>query len=148
MTDFAERGKPRIEDADAIMARELEQLETECTMRMTKIRQNSHMKDVVQLKDVAIADVLRPRLHEIRALHQLTVASETRLRELLDGHILELRRAHSVSALEQLRSHFLHREWNVLKGTYPELHREAEREAEKLLLRLEYETDVRRKRGR
>ena len=75
-------------------------------------------------------------------------AAEARLRELLDGHILELRRAHSVSALEQLRSHFLHREWNVLKGVYPELHREGEREAEKLLLRLEYETDVRRKRGR
>ncbi len=150
MTEFVERRKQRMldADADADAARELEKLEAECSMRMTKIRQNSHMKDVVQLKDVAIPDVLRPKLHEIRALHQLTTATDARLRELLDGHIMELRRAHSVSALEQLRSHFLHREWNVLKGVYPELHKEGEREAEKLLLRLEYETDVRRKRGR
>lgn len=148
MPEFVERRKQRIHDVDASISKELELLETECSMRMTKIRQNSHMKEVIQLKDVMVPDVLRPKEQEIRALHQLNIAAELRLRQLMEGHVLELRRAHSVAALEQLRSHFQHREWNVLKGAYPELFREAEREAEKVLLRLEYETDVRRKRGR
>lgn len=148
MPEFVERRKQRIHDVDASIAKELELLETECSMRMTKIRQNSHMKEIIQLKDVMVPEILRPKVAEIRALHQLDQAAELRLRQIVEGHVMEMRRAHSVAVLEQLRSHFEHREWNVLKGAYPELHREAEREAEKLLLRLEYETDVRRKRGR
>ena len=73
------------------------------------------------------------------------VAAELRIREILDGHLVELRAQHDLPGLEQLRSHFLHREWTHLKGVYPLLYRAAETESEKLIVRLEYETDSRRR---
>ena len=82
---------------------------------------------------------------QIRALHQLQEAAELRMRELLDGHLVEMRVQRDLQALEQLRSHFLHREWTHLKGSYPLLYRMAETEAEKLVIRLEYESDTKRR---
>ena len=123
-------------------------IEVECSMRMTKIRQVARMKDVAQLKDVPLNAELRHRATEIRGISQLQIAAELRMREILDGHMHELRAQRDVQMLEQARSHFLHREWSSLKGVYPLLYREAEIESEKILGRLERELDVRRKRSR
>lgn len=146
MTPVPNRRKQRIKDSDFRLGKEIEALEVEIHQRMTKIRQNSHMKDVAQLCQVTLSETLRPHATEIRALHQLAEAAELRMRELLDGHIVELRAQRDLQGLEQLRSHFLHREWTFLKGVYPLLHRAAETESEKLVVRLEYETDARRRR--
>ena len=126
----------------------LNDIEVECSMRMTKIRQVARMKDVAQLKDVPLNAELRHRATEIRGISQLQIAAELRMREILDGHMHELRAQRDVQMLEQARSHFLHREWSSLKGVYPLLYREAEIESEKILGRLERELDVRRKRSR
>ena len=123
-------------------------IEVECSMRMTKIRQVARMKDVAQLKDVPLDAELRHRAPEIRGINQLQIAAELRMREILDGHMHELRAQRDVQMLEQARSHFLHREWSSLKGVYPLLYREAEIESEKILGRLERELDVRRRRSR
>lgn len=123
-------------------------IEVECRLRMTKIRQVSRMKDVLQLREVRLEEALRTRAPEIRGINQLQLASETRMREILDGHMVELRAQRDVQMLEQARSHFLHREWSCLKGVFPLLYREAEVESEKLLGRLEREMDVRRRRSR
>lgn len=123
-------------------------LEVECRLRMTKIRHVSRMKDVLQLKDVRLDDELRARAPEIRGISQLQLAAETRMREILDGHMVELRAQRDMQTLEQARSHFLHREWHCLKGVFPLLHREAEVESEKLVGRLEREMDVRRRRSK
>ena len=146
MQELPNRRKNRMKDADFLYTKALEDIDIECHQRIIKIRQNSHMKDVVQLKEVTIPEGLRAHLAEIRSLHQLAEAAELRMRELLDGHLVELRAQHSVLAMEQLRSHFIHREWSHLKGNFPLLYRNAETESEKLLSRLEYETDARRKR--
>ncbi len=106
------------------------------------------MKDVLQLNDVRLDDDLHARAPEIRGINQLQLAAEIRMREILDGHMLELRAQRDVQMLEQARSHFLHREWSCLKGVFPMLYREAEVESEKILSRLEREMDVRRKRSR
>lgn len=145
MPDTPNRRKNRMNDASFLLAKEMEAIDVECRQRITKIRQNSHMKDVVQLAQVPLSETLRPIASEIRALHQLAEAAELRMRELLDGHLVEMRAQRDLRALEQLRSHFMHREWNQLKGNYPLLQRNAEIESEKLIVRLEYETDVRRK---
>ena len=123
-------------------------IEVECRLRMTKIRQVSRMKDVLQLKEVRLEEELRTRAPEIRGINQLQLAAEIRMRESLDGHMVELRAQRDVQMLEQARSHFLHREWSCLKGVFPLLYREAEVESEKLLGRLEREMDVRRRRSR
>lgn len=123
-------------------------IEVECRLRMTKIRQVSRMKDVLQLKEVRLEEELRTRALEIRGINQLQLAAEMRMREILDGHMVELRAQRDVQMLEQARSHFLHREWSCLKGVFPLLYREAEVESEKLLGRLEREMDVRRRRSR
>ena len=123
-------------------------IEVECRLRMTKIRQVSRMKDVLQLKEVRLEEELRTRAPEIRGINQLQLAAEIRMREILDGHMVELRAQRDVQMLEQARSHFLHREWSCLKGVFPLLYREAEVESEKLLGRLEREMDVRRRRSR
>ena len=123
-------------------------IEVECRLRMTKIRQVSRMKDVLQLKEVRLEEELRTRAPEIRGINQLQLAAEMRMREILDGHMVELRAQRDVQMLEQARSHFLHREWSCLKGVFPLLYREAEVESEKLLGRLEREMDVRRRRSR
>lgn len=117
-------------------------------MRTTKIRQVSRMKDVLQLQEVVLDNELRTRVTEIRGISQLHLAAEARMREILDGHMVELRAQRDVQMLEQTRSYFLHREWNCLKGVFPLLYREAEVESEKVLGRLEREMDVRRKRSR
>lgn len=122
-------------------------IEAECRMRTTKIRQVSRMKDVLQLKDVPLEVELRTRAPEIRGISQLQLAAEIRMREILDGHMVELRAQRDVQMLEQTRSYFLHREWSCLKGVFPLLYREAEVESEKILGRLEREMDVRRKRS-
>ena len=122
-------------------------IEAECRMRTTKIRQVSRMKDVLQLKDVPLEVELRTRAPEIRGISQLQLAAEIRMREILDGHMVELRAQRDVQMLEQARSYFLHREWSCLKGVFPLLYREAEVESEKILGRLEREMDVRRKRS-
>ena len=123
-------------------------IEVECRMRTTKIRQVSRMKDVLQLKEVRLDEVLQSRALEIRGISQLELAAEVRMREILDGHMVELRAQRDVQMLEQSRSYFLHREWSCLKGVFPLLYREAEVESEKILGRLEREMDVRRKRSR
>ena len=123
-------------------------IEVECRLRMTKIRQVARMKDVLQLNDVRLDEDLRMRAPEIRGINQLQLAAELRMREILDGHMVELRAQRDVQALEQARSHFLHREWSCLKGVFPLLYREAEVESEKLLGRLERETEVQRRRSR
>ena len=123
-------------------------IEAECRLRTTKIRQVARMKDVLQLREIRIDDDLRPRAPEIRGINQLQLAAETRMREILDGHMHELRAQRDVQMLQQARSHFLHREWSYLKGVFPLLYREAEVESEKILGRLEREMDVRRKRTR
>ena len=122
-------------------------IEAECRMRTTKIRQVSRMKDVLQLKDVPLEVELHTRAPEIRGISQLQLAAEIRMREILDGHMVELRAQRDVQMLEQTRSYFLHREWSCLKGVFPLLYREAEVESEKILGRLEREMDVRRKRS-
>ncbi len=141
------RRKNRIKPVSETLIEEMQQIEVECHQRMTKIRQNMHMKDIIQLKDVPLSETLRAHVLEIRSLHQLEAAAEQRMREILDGHMIEMRRVRDVNALQQLRSHFLNREWNSLKGVYPVMFREAEVESEKLLSRLEFESDVRRRRG-
>ncbi len=123
-------------------------VEVECRMRTTKIRQVSRMKDVLQLKEVRLDEALQSRALEIRGISQLELAAEVRMREILDGHMVELRAQRDVQMLEQARSYFLHREWSCLKGVFPLLFREAEIESEKILGRLEREMDVRRKRSR
>lgn len=123
-------------------------IEVECRLRMTKIRQVARMKDVLQLKEVRLDALLSKRGAEIRGINQLLLAAEMRMREILDGHMVELRAQRDVQMLEQARSHFLHREWSCLKGVFPLLYREAEVESEKLLGRLEREKDVRRRRSR
>lgn len=123
-------------------------IEVECRLRMTKIRQVARMKDVLQLKEVRLDAVLSKRGPEIRGINQLLLAAEIRMREILDGHMVELRAQRDVQMLEQARSHFLHREWSCLKGVFPLIYREAEVESEKLLGRLEREKDVRRRRSR
>lgn len=122
-------------------------IEAECRMRTTKIRQVSRMKDVLQLKDVPLEVELHTRAPEIRGISQLQLAAEIRMREILDGHMVELRAQRDVQMLEKTRSYFLHREWSCLKGVFPLLYREAEVESEKILGRLEREMDVRRKRS-
>ena len=123
-------------------------IEVECRMRTTKIRQVSRMKDVLQLKEVRLDEALQSHALEIRGISQLELAAEVRMREILDGHMVELRAQRDVQMLEQSRSYFLHREWSCLKGVFPLLYREAEVESEKILGRLEREMDVRRKRSR
>ena len=146
MSDLPNRRKNRMKDADFQYTKALENVNVECHQRIIKIRQNSHMKDVAQLKEVTIPEELRAHLAEIRTLHQLAEAAELRMRELLDGHLVELRAQRDMQGLEQLRSHFIHREWAHLKGNFPLLFRQAETESEKLLVRLEYETDAKRRR--
>jgi len=145
MSNIPNRRKSRIKDATAVLAVETQAVEAECNQRMSKIRQTARIKDVLQLKDVKLSDRLRPYSLQIRALHQLETAAELRMREILDGHLVEMRAQRDLQGLEQLRSHFLHREWTYLKGVYPLLYRMAETESEKLLARLEHETDSRRR---
>ena len=145
MSNFPNRRKNRIKDATAMLAVETLAVEADCHQRMSKIRQNMRMKDVIQLKEVTLSEKLRPFMVQIRALHQLEAAAELRMREILDGHLVELRAQRDLPALEQLRSHFLHREWSHLKGVYPLLYRAAETESEKLMVRVEHETDSRRR---
>ncbi len=139
------RRKSRIHDTAAALVAETQTLEAECRQRMSKIRQTPRIKDVFQLQNVPLSDSLRPYVAQIRALSQLEAAAELRMREILDGHLIEMRAQRDLQGLEQLRSHFLHREWTHLKGTYPLLYRMVETEAEKLVVRLEYESDSRRR---
>jgi len=145
MTTLPDHEKTRVSDAAAALAAETQAVDAECRQRMTKIRQNGRMKDVIQLKGVTLSENLRPFMLQIRALQQLEVAAELRMREILDGHLVELRAQRDLPALEQLRSHFLHREWAYLKGMYPLLYRAAETESEKLIVRMELEANARRK---
>ena len=54
-------------------------IEAECRMRTTKIRQVSRMKDVLQLKDVPLEVELRTRAPEIRGISQLQLAADRSL---------------------------------------------------------------------
>lgn len=127
---------------------QLAELDVECRFRQTKIRQSASMKDVMQLKDVEMRGELRNRAHEITGPKALETSAEKRMRELLDGHLMDLRGQRDVPALDAMRSQFLHREWVFLKASFPILYREAEIESEKLIIRLERETESKRKRLR
>ena len=123
-------------------------VEMDCSMRQTKMRQSSNMKEVAQLRDLVLRGDLLENSHKIRGMTQLHHTAEARMRDLLADHLLELRAQSDLQVLEQLRSHFLHREWSFLKGSYPMLYREAEIESEKLVVRLERETEGRHQRMR
>ena len=125
---------------------QLAELDLDCQYRQAKIRQSSSMKDVLQLKDIGVRGDLIQRSHEINGPKALEIAAEKRMRELLDGHLMDLRAQSHVQSFDALRGQFLHREWTYLKAAYPVMHREAEITAEKMLIRLERETDEKRKR--
>ena len=108
-------------DIDAL----LKELDIECHFRQSKIRQSANMKDVMQLKAVSARGEVLKRVHEINGPKALEIAAEKRMRELLDGHLMDLRAQRDVQALDALRGQFLHREWTYLKASYPTLHREA-----------------------
>ncbi|MBL0125636.1 MAG: hypothetical protein IPP88_24230 [Betaproteobacteria bacterium] len=145
MSTIPNRRKNNRNEISAELAAAIRAVEEDCHQRMAKIRQNTRMKDVLQLKEVTPSEQLRPHMLHNRVLHQLEAAAELRMREILDGHLVELRAQRDLMALEQLRSHFLHREWSHLKGGYPVMFRTAEVEAEKLIVRLEYESDSKRR---
>ena len=102
-------------------------LEVECKFRQMKVRQAGSMKDVAHLASVVIRGEATSHQSEIRGLKQLELACEARMRELIGSHMLELRNLRDLGLFVQMRSHFLNREWNYLKGPYPMLFREAER---------------------
>jgi DNA-binding CsgD family transcriptional regulator len=145
MSTIPNRRKNSRNEVSAELAAATRAVEEDCHQRMAKIRQNARMKDILQLKEVTLNEQMRPLMMQNRALYQLEAAAELRIREILDGHLVELRAQRDLSALEQLRSHFLHREWSHLKGVYPLMFRTAEVEAEKLVVRLEYEFDSKRR---
>jgi hypothetical protein len=147
MSDLNNRHTHHLTDAELQVVRHLQDLESECRQLVSKVRQNGSMKDIVQLTAVNLPESLRARASELRSIMQLHAAAEQRLRDLVDGHLIELRRLSSLSAMDQLRAHFLHREWHHIKGPFPQLYREAEAESEKLLRRLELESNAQR-RGR
>ncbi len=134
------------------LSKELEEkirlAELDCHLRSAKIRQSASMKDVSQLRDMVLRGDLREKSHLIRGLTQLTHTAETRMRELLDIHMIELRTQTDMQNFEQLRSHLLHREWTFMKGPFPLMYREAENESEKLLRRLEQVTETQKRRTR
>lgn len=136
------------EDSPGNIEQLLADLDVECRFRQTKIRQSASMKDVMQLKDVEMRGEVRTRAHEIAGPKALETSAEKRMREILDGHLMDLRGQRDVGALVALRAQFLHREWMFLKASFPILYREAEIESEKLIIRLERETDSKRKRTR
>ncbi|MEO8103603.1 MAG: hypothetical protein ABI790_13840, partial [Betaproteobacteria bacterium] len=100
MPNFPNRRKNRIKDATALLAAETQAVEADCHQRMTKIRQSPRMKDVLQLKEVTLSEKLRPFMLHIRALHQLQEVAELRMREILDGHLVELRAQRDLPGLE------------------------------------------------
>jgi len=132
----------------AELAEKIRLTELDCHLRSAKIRQSGSMKDIAQLKDVLLRGELREKSYLIRGLTQLSHAAETRMRELLDNHMMELRAQTDVQIFEQLRSHFVHREWAFMKGPFPLLYREAESESEKLLRRMEQAFEAQKKRIR
>lgn len=122
----------------------LANLETDCHFRLTKIRQASSMKDVAQLKDVPLRGKLRDEAFRVSALKQLEVQAEQRMQDLLMSHYMELRRQTSVAALDAARHHFMSRDWSYMKAAFPKMYREAEMESERMLRRLERETETKR----
>jgi len=124
-------------------------LEIECKYRQVKVRQSTRMKEVAQMAVIDIRGEVMSRQSEIRGLKQLELACESRMRELIGGHMLELRNIRDTGLFIQMRSHYQHREWQFLKGNYPMLFREADGEAERIkrnLLR-NAELDKQRRRG-
>ena len=135
-------------DSPTTIEQQLATLEVECRFRLSKVRQSASMKDVMQLRAVEMRGEVANRANEIGGPKALDLAAEKRMREILDGHLMDLRGQRDVGALDALRSQFLHREWVFLKASFPSLYREAEIESDKLLVRLERETDAKRKRMR
>jgi hypothetical protein len=125
-------------------------MEIECKFRQVKVRQAARMKDVAQLAQVDIRGDLMTRMSEIRGLKQLQLACESRMRELIGGHMLELRNIRDLGLFVQMRSHYQNREWLYLKASYPMLFREADGEAERIErnLKRQLELDSQRRRGR
>ena len=123
-------------------------LELECRFRQIKVRQAARMRDVVQLQSLDIRGDLVSHTSEIRGLKQLAFGCEARLRELMGGHLVELRAQSDLQTFIQLRSHFQHREWGYLKASYPLIFREADGEAERLERRLIRELELQKKRTR
>jgi len=124
-------------------------LEIECKYRQVKVRQSTRMKEVAQMGVIDIRGEVMSRQSDIRGLKLLELTCESRMRELIGGHILELRNIRDVGFFIQMRSHYQHREWQFLKGNYPMLFREADGEAERIernLLR-NVELEKQRRRG-
>ncbi len=124
-------------------------LEIECKYRQVKVRQAARMKDVAQMGVIDIRGEVMTRQSEIRGLKQLELACESRMRELIGAHMLELRNIRDLGLFIQMRSHYQHREWQFLKGNYPMLFREADGEAERIERNLirNVELDKQRRRG-
>ncbi len=137
-----------VTDRATTIEEQIAAVEIECKYRQTKIRQAARMKDVVQLANVDIRGDLVSRANEIRGLKALQQAAEARLRELIGGHLLELRNMRDLGLLIQMRSHYQHREWGYLKAIQPMLFREADAEAERIERRLERESDQTRGQAR
>lgn len=132
------------------LAQQIDAMEIECKYRQVKVRQAARMKDVAQLASVDIRGELMTRMSEIRGLKQLQLACESRMRELIGSHMLELRVIRDLGYFVQMRNHFQNREWLYLKASYPMLFREADGEAERLerSLKQQLELESQKRRGR
>jgi hypothetical protein len=130
------------------LEQQISALEVECRYRLLKVSQSMRMKEITQLVALDLRGELVKRASEIRGYKQLELAGESRMRELVGAHLLELRNMRDLGRFAQMRSHFQHREWAYMKAYYPMLFREADSEAERLERRLKMELDIdRRNRG-
>jgi hypothetical protein len=138
-----------IEAAKTTIEKTLEQqigdLEIECKYRLLKVNQSMRMKEISQLISLDLRGDLVKRASEIRGYKQLELAGESRMRELIGGHLLELRNMRDLGRFQQMRSHYQHREWSYMKAIFPTLFREADSEAERLERRLQQEADLERR---
>ena len=132
------------------LEQQIDAMEVECKYRQVKVRQAARMKDVAQLANVDIRGELMTRMSEIRGLKQLQLACESRMRELIGAHMMELRVIRDLGYFVQMRSHFQNREWLYLKASYPMLFREADGEAERIerYLKQQMELDSQKRRGK
>jgi hypothetical protein len=153
--EFGEDPTPDVSGAEGLgttpfsaaptIAEQIGALEIECKYRLLKVRQSNRMKEITQLMTLDLRGDIVKASAEIRGLKQLTLASEARLRELIAGHLLELRNIRDLPRLIQMRSHYQHREWSYLKATFPTLFREADAEAERFERHLTREVSLERR---
>lgn len=119
------------------LQQEARRCESDCFAAISRVRAATTMVDVRRCADVHVPRVLNAIRHTLSDYRRLKQVAEQRMAELGATHLKMLQATATAAECKALRGQFLARDWQHLRGYYPRVLQDLDRESQQVLAKKE-----------